>query len=58
MFLVQYDHLLAALQFMHLFLTEGTSKNHGGTGNNFVFSCVSAMTFDVLEFGKVVSIGI
>ena len=32
-------------------------KNHGGTGNNFVFFCVSAVTFDVLEFGKVVSFG-
>ena len=57
MFSVLDDHLLAALQFLHLFLKEGTSKFYGGTGNNFVFSCVSAVTFDVFEFGKVVSFG-
>ena len=50
-------HVLAALQFLHLLLTEATSKNHGGTGNNLVFFCVSAVTFDVLEFGKVGSFG-
>ena len=57
MFSVLDDHLLAALQFMHLFLPDGTSKSHVGTGNYFMFSSVSAVTFDVLEFAKVVSFG-
>ena len=28
---LEYVHLLAALQSLHLFLTEATTKNHGGT---------------------------
>ena len=41
MFSVLDDNLLAALQFLHLFHTEATPKNHEGTGNTFVSLRVS-----------------